>query len=76
MGLPQRVNRISLYRAPEATAGPLFAVVTADAATGSFDADVVDRAGNRYLHVDGYRTVVFREDVDARVFIPAQAVTV
>ena len=39
-----------------------------------FDADVVDGAGTRYLHVSGYRTVTFREDVDARVFRAAEPV--
>jgi hypothetical protein len=73
MGLPRHVDRVSLYRAPDAAAGPLFAVVTADPPAEHFDADVVDGAGSRYLHVSGYRTVVFREDVDARVFTPAQA---
>jgi acyl transferase domain-containing protein/NAD(P)-dependent dehydrogenase (short-subunit alcohol dehydrogenase family)/acyl carrier protein len=72
MGLPRRVNRVSLYGVPEATAGPLFAVVTADAAAGTFNADVVDQTGIPYLHVDGYRTVAFREDVDAGVFSSAK----
>jgi hypothetical protein len=72
MGLPLHVDRVSLYREPGAASGPLFAVVTpADPAATSFDADVVDQAGVRYLHVSGYRTVVFREDVDARSFAPA-----
>jgi NAD(P)-dependent dehydrogenase (short-subunit alcohol dehydrogenase family) len=73
MGLPRHVDRVELYRVPDAAAGPLFAVVTPDPAGGSFDADVVDAAGRRYLHVSGYRTVVFREDVDARMFPTAQA---
>jgi hypothetical protein len=73
MGLPRHLDRISYYRAPDAAAGPLFAVVTASPAADSFDASVVDQAGTRYLHLSGYRTVVFREDVDARVFAPAQA---
>src|ERR1035438_8266814 len=64
MGLPRRVDRVSLYRTPEAAAGALFAVVTPNQVDGSFDADVVDRDGRRYLHVGGYRTVAFREDVD------------
>ncbi len=76
MGLPRHLDRVSLYRAPETADGPLFAVVTADPAAGSFDADVVDRAGNRYLHVSGYRTVAFREDVDAQVFSAAESVMV
>ena len=74
MGLPRHVDQVSFYRTPASSAGPLFAVVTAHPAEGSFDADVVDGAGTRYLHVSGYRTVVFRENVDARVFTPAQAV--
>jgi acyl transferase domain-containing protein/NAD(P)-dependent dehydrogenase (short-subunit alcohol dehydrogenase family)/acyl carrier protein len=74
MGLPRHVDRVELYRAPDADAGPLFAVVTARPEAGTFDADVVDSAGTRYLHVAGYRTVVFREDLDSRMFPSAQAV--
>jgi hypothetical protein len=76
MGLPRHVDRITFYRVPDAASGPLFAVVTPDSASRSFDADVVDGEGRLYLHVGGYRTVVFREDVDARVFAPAQTVPV
>jgi acyl transferase domain-containing protein/NAD(P)-dependent dehydrogenase (short-subunit alcohol dehydrogenase family) len=68
MGLPRHVDRVSLYRPPDAASGPFFAVVTPDPATGTFNADVVDRAGTRYLNVSGYRTVVFREDIDAHMF--------
>jgi hypothetical protein len=75
MGLPRHVDRVSLYRTPDAAAGPLFAVVTADPAAGSFDADVVDGAGTRYLQMSGYRTAPFREDADALVFPSAQTVT-
>ena len=74
MGLPRHVDRVSLYRAPDATEVRCSPSSLPMPATGSFDADVVDRAGTRYLHVSGYRTVVFREDVDARVFASAQAV--
>ena len=74
MGLPRHVDRVTFYRVPDETAGPLFALVTPDPAAGTFDADVVDRTGTRYLHMAGYRTVVFREDVDAQVFTPAQTV--
>jgi NAD(P)-dependent dehydrogenase (short-subunit alcohol dehydrogenase family) len=76
MGLPRQVDRVSLYRSPDAAGGPLFAVVTADPAAGTFDADVVDGAGTRYLHVSRYRTVVFREDVDAGMFPSAQTLVV
>jgi hypothetical protein len=73
MGLPQHVDRVSLYRTPSAAVSPLFAVVTASA-DGSFEADVVDNEGVRYLHLSGYRTVLFREDVDARVFQTVETV--
>jgi len=76
MGLPRHVDRVLLYRSPDAANGPLFAIVTPDPAAESFHADVVDGAGTRYLHVSGYRTVVFREDIDARMFPSAQALTV
>ncbi len=73
MGLPRHVDRVSLYRAPGAASGPLFAVVTANPSAGSFDADVVDAAGVRYLHVSGYRTVLFREGVDLPALAAVQA---
>jgi hypothetical protein len=76
MGLPRHVDRVMLYRSPDGANGPLFAIVTPDPAAESFHADVVDRTGARYLHVSGYRTVVFREDIDARIFPSAQALTV
>ena len=76
MGLPRHVDRVTLYRTPDATAGPLFAVVTPEAAKGSFDVEVVDRAGVRYLQVKGYRTVVFREDLDAQMFPSVHALMV
>ncbi|HTX39740.1 MAG TPA: SDR family NAD(P)-dependent oxidoreductase, partial [Bryobacteraceae bacterium] len=75
MGLPRHVDRVSFYRPPVEAAGPLFAVVTADPAAGSFDAAVVDGNGLCYLQVRGYRTVVFREDMEAPMFAPAEAVT-
>jgi len=76
MGLPRHVDGITFYRTPDPADGPLFAVVTANSASRTFDADVVDGAGRLYLHVSGYRTVVFREDVDARVFASAQPMLV
>jgi acyl transferase domain-containing protein/NAD(P)-dependent dehydrogenase (short-subunit alcohol dehydrogenase family)/acyl carrier protein len=59
MGLPLHVDCVRLFRAPESADGPLFATVTP--AADSFDAQVVDSAGNLYLSVTGYRTVQFRE---------------
>jgi hypothetical protein len=74
MGLPRHVASVRLYRNPEAAAGPLYALVTADRKSASFHASVVDAAGVRYLVVDGYQTVVFRDHIDAGVFAAAVAV--
>ncbi len=56
-GLPQRVASVRWLRAPDSAVGSLHAVVTPHAAEGTFDAEVVDAAGTRYLQVFGYRTV-------------------
>jgi hypothetical protein len=75
MGLPQHIDRVCLRRAPELAEGPLFAVVTPGADAGTFDASVVDAAGNLYLHVSGYRTIAFREAEDFKTVHALQAVT-
>jgi|CZKS01.1.fsa_nt_gi acyl transferase domain-containing protein/NAD(P)-dependent dehydrogenase (short-subunit alcohol dehydrogenase family)/acyl carrier protein len=62
-GLPERIRQVSVCRAPELAEGPLYAVVTPD--HESFDADVVDTAGNVYVHLSGYRTVALFNGVDA-----------
>ena len=49
MFLPQHIQRICLWRAPELAEGPLYAVVTPDPHQGSCDVEVVDAAGNLYL---------------------------
>ena len=65
MGLPLYVHQVSWSRPPELAEGPLFAVVTPDAKGESFDAEVVDTRGNRYLRLSGYRTVTLPNSVDA-----------
>jgi hypothetical protein len=67
MGLPQRVQRVCLWRAPELAHGPLYAVVTPHPEQASFDAEVVDAAGNRYLEMIGYKTVALPERVDGEL---------
>jgi hypothetical protein len=59
MGLPLHIDRVSLLRTADSAAGPLYAVVTAGANPRSFDAEVVDAAGNCYLSLCGYRTAEF-----------------
>jgi hypothetical protein len=64
MGLPQQVERVQLLRAPELAHGSLFAVVTPRADGASFDAQVVDSAGNQYAQLTGYRTVALPNVID------------
>jgi hypothetical protein len=53
----------------------LHAVVTA-ASNGSFDADIVDPAGKRYLHLGGYRTIALPYTVDSEPFKALQPMEV
>ena len=57
MGLPQHIDRVSLLRSPDLAEGRLYAVVTPNQAQRSFDGEVMDLAGNRYVQLRGYRTV-------------------
>jgi acyl transferase domain-containing protein/NAD(P)-dependent dehydrogenase (short-subunit alcohol dehydrogenase family)/acyl carrier protein len=74
MGLPQHIRQVSLLRAPDPGVGDLYAVVTPNPEDGSFDADVVDVAGNRYLQLIGYRTVALPHTVDTESLKGLQAV--
>ncbi len=65
MGLPRHVDRVCLLRAPELASGPLYAVITPAQEQGSFDAEVVDAAGKRYLELSGYKTVALPDRVDS-----------
>ncbi len=65
MGLPFHVEQVRLWRAPESTVGPFYAVVTPHPEQESFDANVVDAEGNCYLQVIGYKTVALPNSVDA-----------
>jgi hypothetical protein len=63
MGLPLHVDRVCVWRAPDANA-ELYAVVTPDPG-GSFNVEVVDRAGKRYVQLTGYGTVALPNAVEA-----------
>jgi hypothetical protein len=76
MGLPRHVDRVSICHPASQANGPLYAVVTVDPTRESFDAEVVDGDGNRYLQVGGYGTVVFRNDVTAELLRPLATVVV
>jgi hypothetical protein len=75
LGLPHRIDKVCLYRDPSLGGSPLFAVVSPDPHTGSFDAEVVDTAGNCYLSLRGYHTVAFSTVSDAPVLKALQAAT-
>jgi Polyketide synthase dehydratase/KR domain len=68
MGLPQHINRVAVVTPP--TNVPLYAIVTAHA--GTFDAEVVDASGKRYVVLSGYRTITLPERIDSRIFAALQ----
>jgi hypothetical protein len=68
MGLPQHLDRVTVWHKPAADAGPLYAVVTPGLDGATFDADVVDSSGRCLVRLSGYRTVTFRENVAADTF--------
>jgi hypothetical protein len=58
MGLPQHVSELSLLQVPNPLEDDfLYAVVTAGAVQGTFDAEILDAKGNCYLRLKGYHTV-------------------
>ena len=65
MGLPQHVHEVSWLRAPQSAEGRLYAVVTPHPEQGSFDAEVVDATGNRYVRLGGYSTAALPDGLDA-----------
>jgi len=64
MGLPQYIQRLLWYRMPDPADDPLYAIVTPDLKNGTFDADVVNAAGNCLFRISGYRTVAFPSAID------------
>jgi NAD(P)-dependent dehydrogenase (short-subunit alcohol dehydrogenase family) len=64
IGLPLHVDQVRLWRTPDMADGPLYAVVTPDSRPDSFDAEVVDQAGNSYVHLRGYEMVAHPDAVD------------
>jgi acyl transferase domain-containing protein/NAD(P)-dependent dehydrogenase (short-subunit alcohol dehydrogenase family) len=75
MGLPNHIDCVSSpLRASDQVSARLYAVVTPDLATGSFDAEVIDMQGNRYLQLSGYRTVAMPAAINAEQLKMLQAV--
>jgi NAD(P)-dependent dehydrogenase (short-subunit alcohol dehydrogenase family)/acyl carrier protein len=64
LGLPLAYDTATVYRRPEDAGGQrLYALVTPLNGGEAYDVQVVDAAGNVYVTVKGYRTVVFQEGV-------------
>ncbi len=73
MGLPLHIDRVSLLPpAPELDGTRFYAVVTTSQDLGSFDAEVVDAKGNRYLQLTGYRTIALPSALDAERLLALQ----
>jgi hypothetical protein len=76
LGLPHYIREVALSRGFETAPEELYAVVTPRADAENFDAEILDKAGNQYLHLSGYRTIALPNRVDAEPLIALQAVTV
>jgi acyl carrier protein/NAD(P)-dependent dehydrogenase (short-subunit alcohol dehydrogenase family) len=64
MGLPRHIDRVSVGSVSEHN-GRLYAVVTPNPAKNTFDAEVVDAVGNRFVYLSGYQTVAAPIPVNA-----------
>ena len=64
MGLPWQVGSVTWLRQPDSAGRRFYAVVTPRAEQGSFDAEVVDGEGNRYVRLMGYRTSEVPSSID------------
>ncbi len=69
MGLPYRVDRLSIHKALDTEQARLHSVVTPNE-DGGFDAHVVDQKGNIWLALSGYRTMALPEPVDDALLEP------
>ena len=65
MGLPLYVHEARVWQVPEPGNGRFYAVVTPHPEQQSFDAEVVDAAGNCYIQLSAYKTVALPNSVDA-----------
>jgi hypothetical protein len=74
MGLPQQIRQVCLFGTPEQAEGRRYAAVTADPAQKTFDVEVIDEAGRRYLRVSGYRTEALSDKLNAEALKRVQAV--
>jgi hypothetical protein len=76
MGLPQYLQEVMWLRPPQSAEGRLYAVVTPHPEQGTFDAEVVDSAGNCYVRIGGYRTVALPDGLDTELLKTMRSVVV
>jgi hypothetical protein len=74
MGLPSHIHHVSSSNGHSKRGGRLYAVVTPNPETGSFDAEVVDSDGNVYVQLNGYSTAALPAALDAESLKSLQAV--
>jgi len=72
MGLPYRVDRLSVHKCSEGGQTTLHSIVT-PRQDGGFDARVVDQKGNVWLALSGYRTMALPDLVDKELLAPLRA---
>lgn len=72
MGLPYRVDHLSILMPSGSGQARLHAVVVPNA-DGGFDARVVDEKGNVWLKLRGYRTMALPDAVDESLLAPLRA---
>jgi acyl transferase domain-containing protein/acyl carrier protein len=63
-GLPHQVGQIRVFESADPAKQQLYAIVTAKPDLSTFDAEVVDSTGKRYLSLSDYRTVALSDAVD------------
>jgi NAD(P)-dependent dehydrogenase (short-subunit alcohol dehydrogenase family) len=76
LGLPKRLDHISVLRKAQTSEGNLYCVVTPKLNGSTFDAEIIDEAGNLYLKLQGYWTVALSNSVDAEPLKALHAVSV
>ena len=57
MALPLAIGRVTAYKQEAEAKGRLYAIVEAVDGGAAFTAQVVDKSGNVFVALDGYRTV-------------------
>ena len=76
LGLPHKIQQVSVLRPAETAQGCLYAIVAPKIDGAIFDAEVVDEAGNQYLRLRGYHTITLAHSVEPESLKVLHAVAV